>query len=81
MHHIIAESQLVNLLEREYRFASTRILRTELYAMVTLEDLVVRIATNLCLVVHESRVQRLIYRREAHRFAVVVCCNIFKDRL
>ena len=81
MYHIITQPQLVNLLQCQDRFAATRILRTQTHTMVTLEDLVVRIATNLCFVVHESCVQRLRDRSEMHRLAVVACCNIFKDRL
>ena len=81
VYHIIAQPQLVNLLKREHSLAATSILRTQTHTMVALENLMVRVATNLCLVVHESCVQRLRDRREVHRLAVAVCCNIFKDRL
>ena len=81
MYHIITQPQLVNLLKREHSFAATSILGTQTHTMVALENLMVRVATDLCFVVHESCVQRLRDRSEMHRLAVVACCNIFKDRL
>ena len=56
VHHIIAHLQLVDFLEGDDGFATTRILRTECHAVVALEYLVISIAADLRPMVDESLV-------------------------
>ena len=58
VNHIIAHLQLVDLAQGDDRFAASCVLTTHRHAMVTLEDLMVGIATYLQPLVHKPFMQR-----------------------
>ena len=67
MHHVVTYLQLVDLAQGDDRFSASRVLTRHLHAVETLEDLVVRVAAYLQLLIHKPIMQRCVDRNESYR--------------
>ena len=67
VYHIIADLQLIEFFERHHRFASACIIRGESNTMVTFENLMIGVASNLVRMIHPSAMQCVINRSKQFR--------------